>query len=251
MFSRKMASLAVVAALSAAPFSAMAVVIDTFNGLGPGPATTSTSILPTGNSPSFTQTGDAIGQWRTVEISNTGFDTGSGIVSPADDGTVVTTNNFGSGRLAVSNADGYVSTVTLNWDNAAGLTPGANLGGVSLVADGSNGLRLSVMSIDVGNVALTFNITDVNGQIASKLLSGITGPGVQYFPFSSFNNIGATDLTQVNAISLVIQATSPSADLSIDLIETNLPPTVPEPAGLSLFGAGLLGFLASRRKNRG
>jgi len=171
-----------------------------------------------------------IGGWRTIQVT-------------AATGNVFATADTAPtpGAYSHSNPAGATGTSLITWDNA-----GSGLGGVDLTAGGATALILDITSIDQGNVTLTFSVTDLLANTSSISLNGL-GVGLQGFLFSGFT--GSADFTQVDSISLEV-AGGLASDLTLDLIGTNTPPSVPEPASLALFGVGMLGLLASRKKNR-
>ena len=140
-------------------------------------------------------------------------------------------------------ADTGSSMVT--WDaNGAGLGGGA---GVDLTSAGmSNGIRLEVISIDVGNVNLTIGVDSAAG--SSSLALNMLSVGTESFFFTNF--IGTADFTAATAVTLTIEATSSTGDIVLDLIDTIdvPPPVVSEPAVLALMGVGIVGLAVARRR---
>jgi hypothetical protein len=239
MFSRKLIPLAVLGLLSAASFTAGAANIDTFN-FDPGQSNYSYAnyAFPQGpgNLPiSNTETNaSAIGGVREV-----------GIVAPSNLGVTIDADVTTPGQLSVSNNTGVSSTTYVLWDNGGG-----GFGGQDLTdGNSSDALLISITAIDQGNTTLTFDIigTGVLGT-ASMTLNNL-GVGVHKFLFTGFTNYSSNIFTNVDAIRLTIGSTAGS-DLSLDLVETNSF-VVPEPATLTLLGAGLLGIGTLRKKRNG
>ena len=81
-------------------------------------------------------------------------------------------------------------------------------------------------------------------QEVDNLTSGIaTRSTVGFDAFSTVSGTGA-DFTSVDFVKIILTSTLPSIDLT--LTEYGV---VPEPTSLAILGLGLLGFVASRRKN--
>lgn len=237
----KLPALAVGAACSGALLlanSAQAILIDNFDS---GPGTVSTAVPGPTNFASI----DAIGGSRTLEML--GFPTDA---DPTSQGATLEVAAPVPGVLAHSQnaiAPGGRSKVT--WDNN-----GLGLGGVDLTDLGqANGLMVDLLSIDVGNVDVTFMIEDIDGQSSELLLSGLAA-GTNQFLFSDF--IGNADFETANNIMLRIDADATS-DLTLDLIETVAvpppppppPPVIPEPvtSTLGVMGLAALGMVLRRR----
>lgn len=203
---RKLLPLAVLGALAAS--NAQAVVIDTF-GSGNTDQTRARYLdvpgLDTLPQSEMTASATAIGGSREV-----------GITAASNFGVSIVADGAGKpGELAVSNEAGITSTSYVLWNNQGG-----GLGGENLTLNGADALKLKITEIDLsGGVTLTFDITDMDGDVASLALAGL-GLGTQTFLFSSFSNFAATDFASVNSIKLTITATIPSADLTLDLVET-------------------------------
>jgi len=209
---------------------AYALIIDTFDDA------TDTVTADSNPGPSTSSSSEAIGGFRTLEITSS--------VPPGGEGTTLSANGIGTpGRLAHSQDAGFDGSSQVLWN-----ANGAGLGGADLTDGGlSDALLLDVISIDQGSVDLTFTIVDTSSNISTLSLSNL-GVGTSTFSFNDF--VGTASLTSVNSISLDIVAGTAS-DLVLDLVETNEfvpPPGVPTPGTLALLGLGLLGFGFLRRR---
>lgn len=202
--------------------SAATVVIDTFDvtnfqvvgapTLGNNPQNPATTSGPTP---------EAIGGIRTITNTRT---------APAG-----LTNAFGqqvqstvtSGKASVSLGAATQGFSVFSW----------NAGGADLVDGTNDRITLEVLSTDQ-NVTFTLNLGGVS--VSQTALAA----GTLTFAFADF---GAADLTNVGAISLLIEGPT-SFDTEFDLIQAV--GAVPLPAGglLALAGLGALGAVRARRK---
>ena len=131
---------------------------------------------------------------------------------------------------------------------------GLGLGGVDLTDGGvDDAIMFEILSIDVGDVDVTFMVQDTAGGSASVTSVGLVA-GSETVPYTDF--VGAVDFTDIDVIMLQIDAVGTS-DLLLDLLATAdtitppPPPTtgVPEPvsATLGLMGLGALAHATRRR----
>jgi hypothetical protein len=239
MISRKITSLAVLGLLSAASFTVQAANIDTFNfnnaQSGFSYANYAFPETPADLPKNDVQTTpEAVGNVREV-----------GITTSNNVGVTIDAGVSASDRLSVSNNNAVNSTTYVMWDQG-----GIGLGGLDLT-DGntSDALLISITAIDQGNTTLKFDITDTLLNTTSMTLNNL-GIGIHKFLFSSFSDPNSAAIfADVNAIKLTITSTVGS-DLELDWVETNSF-TVPEPATLTLLGAGLIGFGTLRKKRNG
>ena len=124
---------------------------------------------------------------------------------------------------------------------------GVGLGGVDLT-DGAtqDAIQIDIISIDQGNITLTFTVTDLTGGETSTLVLAGLGVGTQAVLFSSFT--GIADFTDIDSIVLTIDA-GVASDLILDLIDTRLGTGVGLPTTLALLGLGLFGVIRRREHN--
>jgi hypothetical protein len=200
----------------------------TVSAVGPAPSTSSGSVGPAP---------DIIGGYRDITVN-----LAAGTASPAlGIKAVVTAGGIsGSKDLAALSGD-----MTINWGGAGG--PGTGFAPVLL--DGI-GFEFGVISKDLG--AIPFTMTVWEGA-TSAVFNGATGaaplppPNSFFVPFAAFTG-GDGTFDAVTRISLFIglpAIAGTSLDFEIDYLKT-----IPEPATLALFGLGLLGGVAARRRNR-
>ena len=186
-----------------------------------------------------------IGGCRDLYITKTG--------DAADDAAGLGVSAFVSGgRLGYSQDTGQSGIGIVRWDGAnVGPAIDTNgLGGLNLTAGGVVGIRVQVLSADLG-FPFTFQAwLDGNNDNTFSLFSdtevAAAGPGVYDFLFSNFVGGPADDLdfSRVGALQLVLNnGVINDLDIQIDIIQN-----IPEPGTLALVGATLLGLGAARRR---
>jgi len=209
--------------------SAHALLIDTFDDA----TDMVTSFSNPG--PSTSASGEAIGGFRTLEITDSN--------PPGGEGTTLSANGIGTpGRLSHSQDAGFNGSSQVLWDGN-----GAGLGGADLTDGGdSDALLLDVLFIDQGMVDLTFTVTDTSGNTSMLMLSNL-GAGTSTFSFNAFTS--NANFEQVDSITLDIIAGN-SSDLILDLVETNElePMEMHLPGTAALLGFGLMGIGFLRRR---
>ena len=223
-----------VAALSCAFVYATAqafVTIDNFTDVDVNPQIVGP--MSSGNA-SDTDTGltGAIGGQRTLQLTINGS-----TFSQDSDLRVDTTPVQGVAIL--NNGSGNDSTGKITWDG------GGSLGGVDLTeAGGNDRINVAVLFADL-NLALTVDVTDGGGDVATvaKLTGAMTG--LEGFRFNDFlANNAAIDLTDINKVELTFDGPA-AQDATIRFIEATI--GIPEPAAVSLLTIGLAGLMRRRR----
>jgi hypothetical protein len=154
-------------------------------------------------------------------------------ISGADGGFNGTQISAGSGLLKVSNDSGVNGTASAIYN----FTDFDLTGGGALTA-----LLLKVTTIDL-NTQVQISLGDGTTTAVSGYQS-FDGPGTFFNLLASFSGV---DETSANYLRLDFKGVV-NWDGEFSFIATNQPPTIPEPATLGLFGIGLLGFAASRRR---
>lgn len=143
------------------------------------------------------------------------------------------------GVAIFNNAAGNDSTGKITWDG------GSTLGGVDLTEAGVNDrINVAVLFADL-NLALTVDLTDGGGDVATvaKLTGAMTG--LEGFRFNDFlANNAAIDLTDINKVELTFDGPT-AQDASIRFVEATI--GIPEPAAVSLLTIGLAGLMRRRR----
>jgi hypothetical protein len=187
-----------------------------------------------------------LGGCRDLYIEKTG--------AAADDNAAGVRAFVAGGRLAYSQDTGQSGFGIVRWDgaNTGPAIDTAGLGGVDLTAGSVVGIRVQVLSADLG-FPFTFQAwLDGNNDNTFSLFSDTqiagAGPGVYDFFFSNFVGGPAADLdfSRVGALQLVLNnGVINDLDIQIDIIQN-----IPEPGTLALVGATLLGLGAARRRAR-
>jgi hypothetical protein len=174
------------------------------------------------------------------------------------------TPGTGEGVLSLINDPVSLSNVSVVWDGVDGADAinMTGLGGVTFGSD-TTGLEFEVIFNDIGgNFTFTIDVWDGSGTLATQWLGGTSGTGIAppiaIFPlpfsqgtggpFGGWTNDPYTTFTQtgLGAIRLDIQTVNLAADFDIGEFRQ----TVPTPATIALFGLGLAGIGAARRKRR-
>jgi hypothetical protein len=174
----------------------------------------------------------AIGGQRKLNLTINGSTFGQ-----TSDLRVDTTPTFGVAIF--NNASGNDSTGIITWDG------GGTLGGVDLTEAGVNDrINVAVLFADL-NLALTVDLTDGGGDVAT--VAKLTGAmaGLEGFRFNDFlANNALIDLTDINKVELTFDGPA-AQDATIRFIEATI--GIPEPAAVSLLTIGLAGLMRRRR----
>ncbi len=135
--------------------------------------------------------------------------------------------------LSMANGPVATSTITIEW---------SGIDHVDLTMPTATGLYLALPNAIDNDLTVLFSINGGASTYSKTFLDGSSGADF-FINFSLFNvPTAANDVT-----SFSMAFSGPTAwDAQIDLVETR--EGVPEPATLGLFGIGLLGFAASRRR---
>jgi hypothetical protein len=191
-----------------------------------------------------TATGEAVGNYRTMEMVS--VNPSSGYSSLEADYTVT------PDTLAFSNNDGVLGTARITWDaNSVGL------GGVDLTESGANSyLSIDVNTIDQGSVDLVFDITGTGAYGTATTTINNAAVGTFQVPFTSFTGYSNDIFANADNIVFTVSTNNAGSDLNLDFVYTSgyiPPPAVPEPSTLFLFGLGgfgILGYIWQRGRKK-
>jgi hypothetical protein len=203
-------------------------LIDTFND--------TTMQIAVDGSPSTVATSNAIGGYRKIEISKTG---------PLSASAIVTSGFFAHNTAALTSAQSKIT-----WDaNNAGLGLNLLTPNDTLDFTGSSCFEcfvIDVISIDQGNVDLTFELSDGNN-LSSWTATNVS-TGINEFSFGLFSGI---DLTDIFSIALIVDG-DVASDLALNFQGfTGSAPVgtspAPAPAALWLMITGMLLLRRTRK----
>jgi hypothetical protein len=189
----------------------------------------------------------------------------SGIILGGDREETITNASAAGGILAGVSAGDWsygalnaMGSALIIWDGASGSFPGLDatgLGGIDFTeANAHNGIHFRISTNDIAAPLVLTVYTDATNfsTLTVNTPGGIpSGPAfdlaVEFASFSIGGGTGA-DFANVGAFTLFVDGLSePQLDLTLDVIETGVVATVPEPNTAALFAFGLVSLAALRR----
>ena len=173
---------------------------------------------------------------RELIISHTGPTAVSPFIFAQVTGSEFTHNNGATSTgTSLLRWDGSGNAVTtLDFDLNGG--SGYDLSGANLA------VHISVSNADLTGSSVTLTMYNDGANFGSAIVVLPNGPSEHFLSLSSLVATGAFSLASVTAIELFANG-GPSFDVAIDIIEV-----VPEPLTIGLFGLGLIGAGAMRRR---
>ena len=212
------------------------IVIDNFS----TPLTGGVIAVTAGNTVSDLSTGlGIIDGDRELIVSNTG----AAGIDPTIFAEII------GGKFTHNNGSGSTGTSLLRWDGAGNgvndLDFGLNAGAGYDLSGGGLALHISVTDADLDGSTVQLRMYNDADSFAVATVNLPDGASEHFFLLSDIESlgVGGFSLAGITAIELFANG-GPSFDVAIDIIEV-----VPEPLTIGLFGLGLLGIGAARRRS--
>jgi hypothetical protein len=233
MISRKLFPFAVLGALAAADARA-SLLIDDFGGptqtitdtKGPGVGTNGATV---GTPLAVVAPNSAILGGTTRTVTAESVNTSAGIGSNIQ----VLIDNFDNGILEIANNTSSTGIASLQYDFAS----------MDFTLVGS-AVAMQVLGVDT-STQVQMTVTDALLGTSTTGFVNFGGAGIFYRSFVNF--AGSADFTQITSIRIDLTGTT-AWDAAFDALSVE---SVPEPATLTLLGAGLMGIGTLRKKRNG